>query len=436
MENVRQRFLSGENTNYVVQEIIKPLNTSGIDVNIKDVQQKIFNFMNEVYNRYPKEPLQNLNNFVIQKSIEKYQKNQNTGTNLPSRKGTSEATTSLFERELMERQYKQAQAGPHQQNHTGGISLNQAITGQEDPIPDRNGPPPPASTRITTDRTSIPPDQEQDPDSDQPNPSSITSNNPLQNSQNNLAYNSNSKYQFMNDYAEIQLSLGKDDIVDIDGDTYTFCWNHKFLSNFRDNFMIELKYVTIPKKLSHILVKYGDLDDTLCTNNYNNINKNNKNNSKNQQNKSKVYNALGKNYDAKLIPSHSSDEYTTYQAIQSQSQLYQESISKLPSTLTLQLIAPMSQKLELNVIPVQKIIKTEKIIQVITKGPHNLTEDDQLTLEFSQQHVCYRITNLEIQSDRQISFSSPFNGYFSSDFKLVKNNWNIDLTLICRYRTK
>jgi hypothetical protein len=441
MENVRQRFLSGENTNYVVQEIIKPLNTSGIDVNIKDVQQKIFNFMNEVYNRYPNESMQNLNNFVIQKSIEKYQKNQTTGPNLATRKGTGEATNSLFERELMERKYKQAQAGSQNNQSTGpssGISLNQAITGQVDPSPpDRNGPPPPASTRVT-DRTNIQVlDQNTNQGDDQENNEHNNSHGGGNYGQKNLqSYGQENRkniYSSNNDeYNEILLSLSNDDIVDIEGDKFTFCWNHKFLSNFGDDFSIELKYATLPKNLSHILVKYGELDDSLMTSNKNK--RNMKANETNMEtNKLKVYNALGKNYNAKLIPSHSSEQYTTYQAIQSSPS---QSISKLPSTLTFQMIAPMSQRIELNVIPVQKIIKTEKTIQVSTKGPHNLNEDDQLTLEFSQQHICYRITGLEIQSDRQISFNSPFNGYFSSDFKLIKNNWNIDLTLVCRYRTK
>ncbi|MEX0597080.1 MAG: hypothetical protein WD512_11325, partial [Candidatus Paceibacterota bacterium] len=237
------------------------------------------------------------------------------------------------------------------------------------------------------------------------------------------------------EYNEILLSLSKDDIVDINDDKFTFCWNHKFLSNFGNDFSIELKYVTLPKNLIHILVKYGELDDSINSSSNSNKNKiNMKANEINMEtNKLKVYNASGKNYNAKLIPSHSSEQYTTYQAIQSSPS---QSISKLPSTLTFQMIAPMTDRIELNVIPVQKIIKTEKTIQVLTKGPHNLNEDDQLILEFSQQHICYRITGLEIQSDREISFNSPFNGYFSSDFKLIKNNWNIDLTLVCRYRTK
>jgi hypothetical protein len=319
----------------------------------------------------------------------------------------------------MERQYKMQQSNQaHSSPPPGGISLNQAITGEEDPsVADRNGPPPPANTRIT-DRSKYSADQEVADTTDTVE-EERGSPQTKQDQQYSPSINSANSNLYDGRYTEIVLSLNKDDLVNIDGDTFTFCWNHKFLSNFKDDFNMELKYASLPKNLSHILVRYTDLEE----------------NQKSNPNKSKVYNALGKNYHAKLIPCHSSEEHTTYQAIQS-SQPSQQTISTLPSTLTFQMIAPMSQKLDLNVIAVQKIIKTEKIIQVLTKVPHNLTEDDQLTLEFPQQHVCYRITNLEIQSDRQISFNSPFNGYFSSDFRLIRNSWDIDLTLICRYRVK
>lgn len=419
--SIRQKFLSGENTNYVLQEIIKPLNAAGVEVNIRDLQQKIFNFMNEVCNRYPNSnSIPQLNDFVIKKSVEKYTKNSNNGTNMPSRRGTAEATTSLFERELMERQYKMQQGpGGNQQqgsNPSGSMSLSHAITGEEDhpTQQDRNGPPPPTSTRIT-DRTKDYEESDQQHShnqSQQQYPATYSQNNRLSDHQ----------------YGEILLSLSKDDLVNVDGDMYTFCWNHKFLSNYGDNFSIEMRYVTLPKNLSHILVNYVPEDQSL--------NPSNKSSTTNNG-KSRVYSATGKNYGAKLIPCHTSEEHTTYQAVQSAQQGGgDQTQGQLPSTLTFQMIAPMSQKLDLSVIPVQKIVKMDKTIQVMTKVPHNLGEDDQLTLEFSQQQVCYRITNLEIQSDRQISFNSPFSGYFSSDFRLIRNNWNIDLTLVCKYRTK
>ena len=416
--SIRQKFLSGENTNYVLQEIIKPLNAAGVEVNIRDLQQKIFNFMTEVCNRYPNSnSIPQLNDFVIKKSVEKYTKNNQTGTNMPSRRGTAEATTSLFERELMERQYKMQQGpGGNQQqgsNPSGSMSLSHAITGEEDQPrqQDRNGPPPPTSTRIT-DRTKDydESDQQQQQAQEQQYPVSY------------------SRSQQQQQGGEILLSLSKDDLVNVDGDMYTFCWNHKILSNFGDNFSIEMRYVTLPKNLSHILVNYVPEDQSAPNNNNKSSTANN--------GKSRVYSATGKNYSAKLIPCHTSEEHTTYQAVQSGQQGGGETQGQLPSTLTFQMIAPMSQKLDLSVIPVQKIVKMDKTIQVMTKVPHNLGEDDQLTLEFSQQQVCYRITNLEIQSDRQISFNSPFSGYFSSDFRLIRNNWNIDLTLVCKYRTK
>ena len=402
MATTRQKFLSGENTNSVLQEIIKNLNNYGVDVNIKDLQTKIFNFMNDVYSRYPNDPISKLNNFVIQTSINKYAKGNQTAVNQSSRKQSVEGE---FERQLAERKYNAAQGQPPGQQNpfdprgtptqksspTGGMSLNQVLNGgdalDEDvpEPPELEGPPIPSS-RV---------DYEDEPDI----------------SNENLPVNQHVK-QSNN---ELWLSLSKEDLVNVDGNKFTFCWNSKIIPDFGGNFRAELKYITLPKNYSHLLAKYGG------------------DGRKTSKGTNRVFNATGKNYSAKLIPCHTSEEHTTYQALGGQSGLIEG--NTLPTTLTFSIISPNGE-MDLNLVPVQRVIKTDRKIQVFTKTPHNLVEKDKLTLEFPKQHVCYRITNLEIISDRQITFSSPFSGYFSSDFRLLRNNWNLDLTLLCRYRSK
>ena len=213
---------------------------------------------------------------------------------------------------------------------------------------------------------------------------------------------------------EMWLSLNKSDLVNVEGNKFTFCWNKKIIPDFSGNFQAELKYITLPRNYSYLLAKYGD---GLSSDKRSHINR--------------VFSASGKNYSAKLIPCHTSEEHTTYQALGS----FQIQANQLPATLTFTIITP-SNSFELNIIPVQRVVKTERLIEVITKGKHNLCDGDVLTLEFPKQHICYRIANLEILSDNQIRFSSPFSGYFSSDFRLLKNYWNLDLTLFCRYNRK
>lgn len=351
--------------------------------------------MNDVYSRYPNDPLSKLNNFVIQTSINKYAKANQTGVNQSSRKQSVEGE---FERQLAERKYNAAQGQPPGQQNpfdprqksspTGSMSLNQVLNGD---TMDENAPQPPELEEATV-------------------PSSRVDNayedEPQQNEKPQLSNESNN---------ELWLSLSKEDLVNVDGNKFTFCWNSKIIPDFGGNFRAELKYVTLPKNYSHLLAKYGDdVRKTLKRTN-------------------RVFSATGKNYSAKLIPCHTSEEHTTYQALGGQSGLIEG--NALPTTLTFSIISPNGE-MDLNIVPVQRVVKTDRKIQVFTKTPHNLVEKDNLTLEFPKQHVCYRITNLEIISDRQITFSSPFSGYFSSDFRLLRNNWNLDLTLLCRYRSK
>jgi len=385
----RQAFLSGENTNQILQNIIKGLGEYGVDVNIKDLQTKIFNFMNQVFQKYPTETLPRLNQFVVDTCVKKYMKNNQHQVNQSSRKVSLEGQ---FEEQLKERRYDmmanmnappQIPGSQPVPPRTGGMSLTQAISGAPQSIEPPNLEEIPMPTPQTSPQASSPP-----PVMDQPH---VT-------------------YSEMD---EILLSLSKDDLVNVDGNTFTFCWNRKIVPDFGGNFQVKLKYVTLPKNVPFLLAKY-------------------QNDQQNRNQRNRVYSASGKNYSAKLIPFHTSEEHTTYQALGETS--YTQ--NNLPSTLSFNLISPPNQSLDLNLIQVQKVTKTNNTIKVVTKYPHNLCDQDNLTLEFPQQHTCYKITNLNIMSDRGIKFSSPFTGYFSSNFKLLRNSWNIDLTLSCRYSKK
>lgn len=383
--STRNTFLSGENTNLVVQQIVGGLTKYGIDIDIKGLQGKIINFMAKVQKEYPNQDLTSMNNFVINKCVEKYLNNR-PQFNQDQGKGN---LSNQFERELMSRGYTQNHApqvpprpdfsqpmGFQQPSQSGGrMSLNQARGGQ---------------TVIE------PPDIEQPVPIPSPTPQIQRPETPV----------SHQQYYQPSEMEEILLSLNKSDLISISGNTFTFSWNRKIVSDFRDNFQMKLEYLTIPKRLPYLLVKY-DQD---------------------QSETKKVYSASGKNYSAKMIPYHTSDEYTTYQVLGNNLAIH----DSLPHTLTFQLIPP-HDNLQLNIIPVQKITKNKSQIHIVTKYPHNLSSSDNLILEFPQQHTCYKVSNLQILDQKQILVDSPFVGYFSSDFKLLRNDWNIDLTLCCRY---
>lgn len=395
----RQAFLSGENTNQILQNIIKGLGEYGVDVNIKDLQTKIFNFMNQVFQKYPNEDLSRLNQFVIDSCVKKYMKNNQSQVNQSGRKASIEGQ---FEEELKSRKYDamaNMNAPPpgssppqltNQQPTTGGMSLTQAISGLHEPLEPQNL---------------------DEQNNDQSSESKALPPPPEHYSPVNTNTNT---YSGVDQNDEIWLSLSKNDLVNVDGNTFTFCWNRKIVPDFGGDFQVKLKYVTLPKNVPFLLAKY----------------QNDQNKSNNKLNR--VYSASGKNYSAKLIPFHTSQEHTTYQALGETS--YTQ--NTLPSTLSFNLISPPNQSLDLNLIQVQKVTKTNDTIKVVTRYRHNLSEQDNLTLEFPKQFTCYKITNLNVINDREIKFSSPFNGYFSGDFKLLRNNWNIDLTLSCRYSRK
>lgn len=391
----RQAFLSGENTNLVVQQIVNGLNKYGMDIDIKGLQSKIINFMARVEKEYPQSDIKSLNNFVINKCVEKYMNNQ-PQFNQTQGNGKDQLS-SQFERELASRGYAQVTApqlperpdfsqpinGPFnqipQQNNRHGLSLNQA-RGQPEPDLD-----PPAPVL---------------PQAQIPEP---VMQEPVESRREVIHHYNNSHNHTTN---EIILSLNKNDLINVTGNTYTFSWNRKIVNNFGGNFQVKLQYVTIPKRLPYLLVKYHSSDKET----------------------NRVFSATGKNYSAKLIPSHTSDEYTTYQALGDNSVNYED----LPHNLTFQLIPP-EQNLDLNIVPVQKVTKNKSQIHIITKYPHSLTSNDSLVLEFPQQKTCYKVNNLQIIDSQQILVDSPFVGYFSSDFKLLRSNWNIDLTVFCQY---
>tara|TARA_R100001163_G_scaffold3872_1_gene5511 strand:+ start:4035 stop:5357 length:1323 start_codon:yes stop_codon:yes gene_type:complete len=433
----KQRFLSGENTNQILQEIIKQISQNGSEVDIKDLTAKIPNFMGEVYNRYRSSELPQLNHFVIDSWVKKYLNNRPLGGGIGQTTQQNKNLDSRLEQELKERGYNQAapvqpQNGPGQpfdtrpislqQNlngnmgsynneningmPTGGMSLNQAITGEPDPVQMDNigPPPPPQSTRVGS-------GSDDDSDGRDDRHYGLNRNDSMNNDMNNVMNNGNRINNSMRGDNEIWLSLSKEDLVDVEGNTLTFCWNKKIINDFGGNFQVELKYVSIPKNYPYLLAKYEG------------------NSSSKKSKKNRVYNALGKNYSAKLIPSHTSDDFTTYQALGSNPVLQ----SQLPSTLSFSLSPVNGKYLELNVIQVIKVVKTDSRIHVTTKYPHNLDESESLSLEFPKQHICYRITNLEILGDKEIIFNSPFSGYFSKDFRLLRNKWNIDLTLCVKY---
>lgn len=380
------RFLSGENTNNIIQQIVNNLSKYGRDINIKDLQNKIYNFMHRVCQQYPNSSIDKLNNFVINECTQKYLKTRPLGN-----RNSNQDLEAQLEQEIMDRRYatnspqqtapeppdftqpigtssqQQPQFYPPQQNRSSGMSLSQATGNMQQ--------------------------------QEQPNNHEASQQPPMK----------RQKYYDEPEYMrEITLSLNKTDLVNSSNNIFTFSWNkNEVLQDFRQDFQIQLRYITLPKSLPYLLVKY---------------------NGTSKETRSRVYSATGKNYSAKLIPCHTTDEYTTYQALKHDYVQF----DNLPSTLTFHLFSP-DDMLNLNNIIVQKATKHESKIRIMTKGMHNLSEGDSLTLEFPQHFTCYKVTNMEILNDREIIFDSPFVGYFSSNFRLLRNNWNLDITLSCQY---
>lgn len=405
------KFLGGENVNLVINNIISGLNKYGIDPDIKALQSKIPDFMYKASNQYPNGSLSDLNNFVIQKVLEKYIQNRQYGGNANRNKESE--INSKFEQALLERNYQtQQQNQPPQQpdfskpigSPGAGINLSQLgidpnqntspyneYSQQRTPNPNPN--PNPGNLQYN-------PDLDFDPNE----PPQTRTNSPQISPQKNISLiNSTSDNP-------IWLSLNKDNLVDSNGNQFTFSWNQKKLfPDFKQQLVLRLKYVTIPKYLPYLLVKYS-CPSSLPHHELN-----------------QLYSATGKKYSAKMIPCHTSGQNTTYQAIGEHFIVYEE----LPTSITFEIIPPKDY-LDLQQIQVSKVSKHNSQIHITTKSPHNLGQRDDLILEFPKQFACYKVSNLQVIDPYQILVDSPFVGYFSSDFSLLRSNWNLDLTINCQ----
>lgn len=348
------QFLEYSNTNHVLQEILKGLGEKGIQVDVKEIQNKVKNFMIQVSNKYPNGNTQQMNQYVITTSINKYSTLQKPKPNI----------SQQFEQELANRtEYarpKQPQPQQLQPTRTqdGGAMTLQQVMGVSGTSQLQQ----PLAVNVPMARPTTPVVR------------GVTAEEII-----------GDKYW---------ISLGKNDLTEHEQNRFTFCWESLGKSCSK----IRLKYLSIPRTFSSLLVDYGGDDK-------------------------KFYNASGKNFSCKLIPTIKNLEMTTYQSLGDSS----KSFSDNPNSFTFQI----DQKLNLNQILVKKVVKTGNMIDVLTYDPHNMTTQDQLTLEFPAQRSCYKVAGLQIINATQIKFNSPFSGYFSSDFKLLRNNWNIDVTLEC-----
>lgn len=410
------KFLGGENVNLVINNIISGLNKYGVDPDIKALQSKIPDFMYKVNTQYPNGSLADLNNLVIGKVLEKYIQNRQYGGNTRNR---ASEVNSKFEQALLERNYQTQQQnqpppqpdftqpiGPPGSGSGGGINLSQlGLDPTQNTSPYSNYSQQPGRTPTPgNNQNSNPPKYSPDLDfnPNDPSPSSPQSTSSQSINAHALLTGSDNKPMW--------LSLNKDNLVDSSGNQFTFSWNQKKLfPEFKQNLVLQLKYVTIPKYLPYLLIKYS------CPS------------SVPHHELNQLYSATGKKYSAKMIPCHTSGQNTTYQALGEHYIVYEE----LPTSVTFEIIPP-DDHLDLQKIQVAKVSKHNAQIHITTKSPHNLGQRDDLILEFPKQYACYKVSNLQIIDPYQILVDSPFVGYFSSDFSLLRSNWNLDLTLNCQ----
>ena len=333
-------FLSGENTNYVVQQIIAGLNKYSVDLDIRTLQGKIINFMARVEKEYPNKDIKSMNQFVVNQCIEKYLNQQNVGGQ------SKDKINNEYERELMSRGYSRNTAPPVPPQP----DFTQPINRQGETTPSINGTTMTLSQAQGHQPMNIAPVLESPPPAQQLRATK----------HHNIEYEnkdeiSNNQTLVIDNMNKIYLSLNKDDLINCHGNRYTFSWNRKIVSQFKDHFSIKIDYVTLPKKLPYLLVKYPE----------------DKNNH--------VYSGLGNNYSAKLIPSHTSSEYTTYRSLDHAPMV----LDYLPHTLAFEFISPIDE-LDLNSIKVSKVTKNQSQISITTKKPHNLGVNDNLILEFKK----------------------------------------------------
>lgn len=416
------KFLGGENVNLVINQIISGLGKYGVDPDIKSLQTKIPDFMYKVSNQYPQGKLTDLNNITIQKVLEKYIQNRQFGGS-PNNRSRASEVNNKFEQALLERNYQQA----HQQNQPplqpdftqpigspsnpgGGMNLSQLGIDPNQSTSTYNNyqQRPQNSNHVPISPVEYNPDLDFDPQNSNPS-NSNPSNSNLSNS-NPSNSNPSTPFNLNTNQKPIWLTLNRENLVDSEGNQFTFSWNQKKLfPDFKQHLILSLKYITIPKYLPYLLIKYS------CPS------------SLPHQELNQLYSATGKKYSAKLIPCHTNGQNTTYQALGEHFIVYEE----LPTSISFEIIPP-TEYLDLQKIQVIKASKHNSQIHITTKSPHNLGQRDALILEFPKQHACYKVSHLQILDPYQILVDSPFVGYFSSDFSLLRSNWNLDLTLHCQ----
>ena len=204
----------------------------------------------------------------------------------------------------------------------------------------------------------------------------------------------------------IWISLNKDNLLNMNDNILTFGWDPKIYKKIGLDgpSRISIEHLTLPKYYPYILVK----------------------NKNNDRGIGGIYNASGKGFEMKLVPVQRLQENTSYRQLG-----MNFTFDRKVNSLSLQLSVGTKEGLglELNLIPVAKVTKNKNRIKIRTKYPHNLNQQDFLVIEFPELASCYKVTNLEIFDDYQLELDSPFAGYFSSNFKLIRNNWDLDLTL-------
>jgi hypothetical protein len=415
-------FLSGQNVNYILNQLFSNLEHKGVSLNPKDEQARILNFMQKCKANYPRQPIIQLNNYVIKALTEHYMKMQPSQSNLENR----------LEKELADRQYRNAMmrgpeptgAGPEfgmGGPEAGYLSLDQArgvapMGGQGAPGSevgqgfdrDRQREREESMTveerlaereRLRRDGLDLDLDQDQDQDG---KPLSSGASGRLVDGPGPGAGSQRS----------IWISLSKDNLVNMSDNVLTFSWDHKLYRKVLGRNEAErtsgchmtIEHLTLPKYYPFILVK-----------------------NKNSESNTGIFNASGKGFEMKLVPVQRLLENTSYRQLGRGFMFSQK-----PSTLSLQLSSGSRGEegtLGLNLIPVLKVTKINHRIKIQTKYPHNLNEADFLVIEFPEMASCYKVTNLKILDLYQIEVDSPFSGYFSCNFRLIRNNWDLDLTV-------
>jgi len=400
-------FLSGQNVNYILNQLFSNLEQKGVSLNPKDEQTRILNFMQKCKANYPRQNVIQLNNYVIKALTEHYMKMQPPQGNLENR----------LEQELADRQYRNTlMQGPEVVNPStsGYLSLDQARGAM--PINSEGAPASEVGQGFDRDRQQ---EREENMTVEERlaereklrlNNSDIQNINPPLSSTPTPLVNTPGINSRIGERS-IWISLSKDNLVNMSDNVLTFSWDQKLYrkvlgrdeANRPSGCHMTIEHLTLPKYYPYILVK-----------------------NKNSESNVGIYNASGKGFEMKLVPVQRLLENTSYRQLGRGFMFSQK-----PNTLSLQLSSGREGEdtLGLNLIPVMKVTKINNRIKIQTKYPHNLNQADFLVIEFPEMASCYKVTNLKILDLYQIEVDSPFSGYFSNNFRLIRNNWDLDLTL-------